>query len=241
MAERTPGTTQERTSQEPGKTAAADHASDMREQVRERGKQAQEVAEEMGAQVRDWAQEKGSQIKEGAQEALQQVGASASHLAEIGRTTVDQLEGSLEEESAASRCNLCSLPQGQACSLVYSGRDSPGARLWGNAAVFPKPAEVRTLFAAYSYLCWRRRSCKRASYSEVDGLPCLSTANHCFSPLHVMHTRFEGDYRVLLRPPNCVGELFLHAVISLRLRGVGDLTDWVSPRRPAKMVCFWST
>ena len=97
MAERTQGTTQERTTQEPGKTAAADHSSDMREHVRERGKQVQEVAEEMGAQVRDWAQEKGSQIKEGAQEAMQQVGASASQLAEMGRTTIDQLEGSLED------------------------------------------------------------------------------------------------------------------------------------------------
>jgi ElaB/YqjD/DUF883 family membrane-anchored ribosome-binding protein len=92
MAERTQGTTQE-----PGKTRAADAASDMREQVRERGAQVQELAEEMGAQVRDWAQEKGSQIKEGAQEAMQQVGASAAQLAEMGRTTIDQLEVSLED------------------------------------------------------------------------------------------------------------------------------------------------
>src|SRR5882672_10477145 len=92
MTERTQGMTQE-----PGKTTAAEHSSDMREQVRERGAQVQERAQEMGAQVRDWAQEKGSQIKEGAQEALHQVGTSASQLAEMGRTTIDQLEGGLED------------------------------------------------------------------------------------------------------------------------------------------------
>jgi ElaB/YqjD/DUF883 family membrane-anchored ribosome-binding protein len=92
MAERTQGTTQE-----PGKARAADASSDIREQVRERGAQVQEIAGEMSAQVRDWAQEKGNQIKEGAQEAMQQVGASASQLAEMGRTTMHQLEGSLED------------------------------------------------------------------------------------------------------------------------------------------------
>src|SRR5215510_9537969 len=92
MAERTQGTTQE-----PGKTRAADPSSDLREQVRERGAQVQEFAEEMGAQVRDWAQEKGSQIKEGAQEAMQQVGASASQLADKGRETIGQLEEGLED------------------------------------------------------------------------------------------------------------------------------------------------
>jgi ElaB/YqjD/DUF883 family membrane-anchored ribosome-binding protein len=92
MAERTQGTTQE-----PGKTRAADSSADMREQVRERVAQVQETAGEMGAQVRDWAQEKGTQIKEGAQEAMQQVGASASQLADMGRTTINQLEGGLED------------------------------------------------------------------------------------------------------------------------------------------------
>ena len=92
MADRPQGTTQE-----PGRMPAADRSSDTREQVRDRGAQVQERAQEMGAQVRDWAQEKGSQIKEGAQEAMQQVGASASQLAEMGRTTIDQLEGSLED------------------------------------------------------------------------------------------------------------------------------------------------
>src|SRR5437879_12881751 len=82
MAERPQGTTHE-----PGRTGAADHASDMREQIRERGAQVQERAQEMGAQVRDWAQEKGSQINEGAQEAVQQVGTSASQLAGMGRDT----------------------------------------------------------------------------------------------------------------------------------------------------------
>src|SRR5262249_34972411 len=88
MAERTQGTTQE-----PGRTPAADRASDMREQSRERGAQVQE----MGAQVRDWAQEKGSQIKEGAQEAMQQVSTSASQLAEMSRDTMNQLEEGLED------------------------------------------------------------------------------------------------------------------------------------------------
>jgi ElaB/YqjD/DUF883 family membrane-anchored ribosome-binding protein len=92
MAERTQGTTQEA-----GKTRAADSSADMREQVRERVAQVQETAGEMGAQVRDWAQEKGTQIKEGAQEAMQQVGASASQLADMGRTTINQLEGGLED------------------------------------------------------------------------------------------------------------------------------------------------
>ena len=88
MAERIQGTTQE-----PGRTLAADHAADMREQIRERGAQVQE----MGTQVRDWAQEKGSQIKEGAQEAMQQVGTSASQLADLGRETMGQLEEGLED------------------------------------------------------------------------------------------------------------------------------------------------
>src|ERR671925_652282 len=74
MAERTQGTTQE-----PGRTPAADRASDMREQIREQGAQVQERAQEMGTQVRDWAQEKGSQIKEGAQEAMQQAAAICAH------------------------------------------------------------------------------------------------------------------------------------------------------------------
>ena len=54
MADRLQGTTQE-----PGKTPAADRPSDMREQGRERGAQVQERAQEMGAQVRDWARGKG--------------------------------------------------------------------------------------------------------------------------------------------------------------------------------------
>ena len=92
MAERTQGTTQE-----PGRAAAADRTSDMREQIRERGAEVQERAQEIGTQVRDWAQEKGSQIKEGAQEAMQQVGASASQLADLSQTTMEELEESLED------------------------------------------------------------------------------------------------------------------------------------------------
>jgi ElaB/YqjD/DUF883 family membrane-anchored ribosome-binding protein len=92
MADRPQGTTQE-----PGRTPAADHASDMREQIRERGAQVQERAQEMGTQVRDWAQEKGSQIKEGTQEAMQQVGTSASQLADLSRDTMHQLEQGLED------------------------------------------------------------------------------------------------------------------------------------------------
>ena len=92
MAERTQGTPQE-----PGRTSAADRASDMREQIRERGAQVQERAQEMGAQVRDWAQEKGSQIKEGTQEAMQQVGTSASQLAALSRDTMNELEEGLED------------------------------------------------------------------------------------------------------------------------------------------------
>ena len=92
MAERPQGTTQE-----PGRTPAADQASDMREQIRERGAQVQERAQEVGTQVRDWAQEKGSQIKEGAQEAMQQVGTSASQLADLGRETMGQLGEGLED------------------------------------------------------------------------------------------------------------------------------------------------
>ncbi len=92
MAERTQGTTQE-----PGKTSAADRLSDPRDQARELGAQVQERAQEMGTQVRDWAQEKGSQIKEGAQEAMQQVGASASQLADLGQTTMEELGESLED------------------------------------------------------------------------------------------------------------------------------------------------
>ena len=92
MAERTQGM-----NQEPGRPPAADRLSDIREQVRERGAQVQERAQEMGTQVRDWAQEKGSQIKEGAQEAMQQVGQSTSQLADMGRTTMNQLEEGLED------------------------------------------------------------------------------------------------------------------------------------------------
>ena len=92
MADRPQGT-----SQEPGRTSAADHASDMREQIREQGAQVQERAQEMGAQVRDWAQEKGSQIKEGTQEAMQQVGTSASQLAALSRDTMNELEEGLED------------------------------------------------------------------------------------------------------------------------------------------------
>src|SRR5262245_23282122 len=40
-----------------------------------------------------------------------------------------------------------------------------------------------------------------------------------------MHTRFEGDHRDLLLPANSVGELFLHAVVGLLLRRVGDLRE----------------
>src|SRR5262249_23918386 len=92
MAERAQGTTHE-----PGMTPAADHVSDVREQIRERRAQVQERAQEVGAQVRDWAQEKGSQIKEGAQEAMQQVGTSASQLADLGRETMGQLEEGIED------------------------------------------------------------------------------------------------------------------------------------------------
>ncbi len=92
MADRAQGTTQE-----PGRTPAADRASDMREQLQERGAQVQERAQEVGAQARDWAQEKGSQIKEGAQEAMQQVGTSASQLATLSRDTMNQLEEGLED------------------------------------------------------------------------------------------------------------------------------------------------
>ena len=84
---------------------------------------------------------------------------------------------------------------------------------------------MRTLFATYSHLCWRKRPCKCASYSEVDCLPGLSTADHGFSPLHVMHTRFKGDHGDLLRAANRVGELFLHAVVGLRLWRIGDLRE----------------
>src|SRR5438132_10340510 len=92
MAERPQETTHE-----PGRKGAADHASDMREQIRERGAQVQERAQEMGTQVRDWAQEKGSQIKAGTQEAMQQVGTSASQLADMGRETRGQLGEGLED------------------------------------------------------------------------------------------------------------------------------------------------
>ena len=81
MADRPQGTTQE-----PGRTPAADRASDMREQIRERGAQVQERAQEMG-----------SQVKEGAQEAMQQVGASASQIAEMGRDTMNEFEEGLED------------------------------------------------------------------------------------------------------------------------------------------------
>jgi ElaB/YqjD/DUF883 family membrane-anchored ribosome-binding protein len=92
MADRPQGTTQE-----PGRTPAADRPSDIREQARDRGAQVQERAQEMGAQVRDWAQEKGGQIKEGAQEAMQQVGTSVSQLADRGRETMGQLGEGLED------------------------------------------------------------------------------------------------------------------------------------------------
>src|SRR5262245_61170420 len=64
-----------------------------------------------------------------------------------------------------------------------------------------------------------------ASHRQVDRLSCLGTADHRFGPLHVMHTRFEGDHGNLLLPANSVGELFLHPVIGLLLRWVGDLRE----------------
>ena len=60
MADRSQGTTQE-----PGRTPAADHASDMREQIRERGAQVQERAQEMGTQVRDWLRRRAAKSKKG--------------------------------------------------------------------------------------------------------------------------------------------------------------------------------
>src|SRR6266446_2834519 len=60
---------------------------------------------------------------------------------------------------------------------------------------------------------------------EVERLPSLGTADHRFGPLHVMHARFEGDHGDLLRPANRVGELFLHAVVGLLLRRVGDCRE----------------
>ena len=197
----------------------------------------QEVAEEMGAQVRDWAQEKGSQIKEGAQEAMQQVGASASQLAEMGRTTMNQLEGSLEDQNP---------PQAAAiCAYRRRGRYAPWFTLEEIVLVpgygrvlrsFREHTKVRRWRYLLTFVCRRLSLC--ASYSEVDCLPCLGTADHRLSPLHVMHTGFKGDHRDLLRPPNRIGKLFLYAVVSLCLGGLGTSESWVSPRRPAKTVCF---
>lgn len=92
MPERTP-----ETSQEPGKSPAADHPPDAQAKARELSTQVQEGAREIGTQVRDWAQEKGGQITAGVQEALPQGGASASQLADLSRRAMDQLEQGLEE------------------------------------------------------------------------------------------------------------------------------------------------
>jgi len=40
-----------------------------------------------------------------------------------------------------------------------------------------------------------------------------------------MYTRFEGDHSDLLLAANGVGELFLHMVVGLLLRRVGDLRE----------------
>ena len=64
-----------------------------------------------------------------------------------------------------------------------------------------------------------------ASQRQVDGLPCLGTADDRFGPLHVMHARFEGHHGDLLRAANGVGELFLDAVVGLLLRRVGDFRE----------------
>src|SRR5262245_52529485 len=64
-----------------------------------------------------------------------------------------------------------------------------------------------------------------ASQRQADRLSCLGTANHCFGPLHVMHTRFEGCHSDPLLPANSGGELFLHAVVGLILRRIGDLCE----------------
>src|SRR5205807_2009231 len=63
------------------------------------------------------------------------------------------------------------------------------------------------------------------SQRQADRLPCLGTADHRFGPLHVMHARFKGDHGDLLRTANRVSELFLHAVVGLLLRRVGDLRE----------------
>ena len=61
-----------------------------------------------------------------------------------------------------------------------------------------------------------------ASQRQEDYLPGLSTADHRFGPLHVMHARFEGDHSDLLLATNSVGEFFFHAVVGLLLWRVGD-------------------
>src|SRR5262249_23630525 len=64
-----------------------------------------------------------------------------------------------------------------------------------------------------------------ASQRQIDRLAGLGTADHRFGPLHVMHARFEGHHGDLLLAANGVGELFLHAVVGLLLRRVGDLRE----------------
>src|SRR5215510_905492 len=63
------------------------------------------------------------------------------------------------------------------------------------------------------------------SQRQVDRLPSLGTADHRFGPLHVMHARFEGNHGDLLLAVNGVGELFLHAVVGLLVRRVGNLRE----------------
>src|SRR6266511_4126066 len=71
-----------------------------------------------------------------------------------------------------------------------------------------------------------------ALQGEIDRLPGVGTADHRFGPLHVMHARFEGDHRDLLRAASRVGELFLHAVVGLLLRRVWDLRELLVPAVP---------
>src|SRR5215471_999776 len=68
-------------------------------------------------------------------------------------------------------------------------------------------------------------SLRKCSQRQVDRLPGLGTADHRFGPLHVMHARFEGDHSDLLLATNGVGEFFLHAVVGLLLRRVGDFRE----------------
>jgi ElaB/YqjD/DUF883 family membrane-anchored ribosome-binding protein len=92
MPERTPAT-----SQEPGKSPAADHPPDVQAKARELSTQVQEGVRDIGTQMRHWAQEKGDEITAEVQEARPQGEASASPLADLSRTTMDRLEQGLEQ------------------------------------------------------------------------------------------------------------------------------------------------